>query len=83
MLSGFRTNITDDADNYYVHYSEDDGFVFLVVHIRKPCPLREIFQRAEDFLSSLPRQLSHHQLTPLRRTQKVAYQEVVESPPMY
>jgi hypothetical protein len=45
-----KESISEDADHYIVSY-EEDGFVVIQVWIKKPCPLREIFQRAEKVMA--------------------------------
>ena len=41
--------ISEDATHYLVEYDEG-GFVAVTVAVRKPCPLDQVFQRAESFL---------------------------------
>jgi hypothetical protein len=48
----YSTRIKEDAahPDHYLVQSVDEGFVVVEVLVAKPCPVREIAQRAEEFI---------------------------------
>lgn len=78
--------VTDDKDNYYVEFDEDN-WVYATVVVRKPCPLSALHQRAaacltpsgvRQTLTTSADSLDHSSITPLQTKKVVVVQEQLD-----